>query len=113
MYFHRPIQLPASLMPQTEPLAKPSLSIPIDIAPTKAVVSRPKLRNGAFLFQFFFEKENLKKLFFRPQPSAKSRTRVAERTKRHERRRRYSESSESSFDSERSSQFSDSSFDDR
>ncbi|CBY11408.1 unnamed protein product [Oikopleura dioica] len=92
MYFHRPIQLPASLMPQTEPLAKPSLSIPIDIAPTKAVVSRPKLR---------------------PQPSAKSRTRVAERTKRHERRRRYSESSESSFDSERSSQFSDSSFDDR
>jgi hypothetical protein len=51
MYFHRPIQLPASLMPQTEPLAKPSLAIPIDIAPTKPVVSRPKLRNGAFRFK--------------------------------------------------------------
>jgi hypothetical protein len=51
MYFHRPIQLPASLMPQTEPLAKPSLAIPIDIAPTKPVVSRPKLRNGAFNFK--------------------------------------------------------------
>ena len=63
MYFHRPIQLPASLMPQSEPVAKPALSTPIDIAPTKAVVSRPKLRNGALKLHFFSKKDDfLKKL---------------------------------------------------
>ena len=40
------------------------LATPIDIAPTKPVVSRPKLRNGAFRFKFLKKKGWFKKAFW-------------------------------------------------